>query len=109
MDLYDASMPHFASLKNLFISYTYRGFRTNIFIELFDNNDIFFCICHPLMHFKSSLSTLSCDSNDSNARLVVDEDANDKYRLERVKLVGTSPRYIRDLGLITRDNYDVIN
>ena len=31
----------------------------------------------------------------------MDEDDNDKFRLERVKPVGTSRGYIWDLGLIT--------
>ena len=46
----------------------------------------------------SSSSTLSRE-----LRLVVDEDDNDKFKLERVKPVGTSAGYIRDLRLLPKD------
>ena len=49
----DASKHHFPSVKNELISYI-QGFKINIFVELFNNNTIFF-ICHVIfIHYKST-------------------------------------------------------
>ena len=46
-----------------------------------NNNDIFFHLPPTLSH----LHPLQVENCDSNLRLVVDEDDNGKFRLERVK------------------------
>ena len=50
-------------------------------MELFLNNSIFFHLSPTLSHFHP----LQVENCDSNSRLVVDEDDNDKFRLETVK------------------------
>ena len=35
------------------------------------------------------------------------KDDNDNFRLERVKPVGTSPRYVLDLGLFSKDQSQI--
>ena len=57
------------------------GFRTKMFVELFNNYNIFFYLPLTSSHFHS-LQVMNCDSN---SRLVVDEGENGKIRLVRVK------------------------
>ena len=57
------------------------GFGTKMFLELFNNNNIFFHLSPTFSHFH----LLQVENFDSNSRLVVDEDDNGKFRLEMVK------------------------
>ena len=58
------------------------GFRTKIFVKLFNNYNIF-AYSPPT---PSHLHPLQVENCDSNSRLVVDEDNNRKFGLERVKM-----------------------
>ena len=60
---------HFAPLKNDSVSLKPMGFRTKMFMELFNNNDVFFAF---ITHLKSP-SSLQVENCDSNLRLVKDE------------------------------------
>ena len=74
--------PH-GALKHLFTSLKIDliiGFRTK-WTKLFNNNYIFFHLPPTSSHFHL-LQVVNCDRN---SRLVVDEDDNGKFRLERVK------------------------
>ena len=62
------------------------GFRTKMFLELFINNNIFFLLLPTSSHFHP----LQDENCGSNSRLVVDENDNGKFRLERVKLGPTA-------------------
>ena len=77
----DALKHHFSSLKNDLISYTY-GFQDENFPEIVKIKTIpFFSL--PL--FSNHLHPLQVENCDSNLRLLVEEDDNGKFRLERVK------------------------
>ena len=78
---HDALKHHFKSLKTDLIPTT-KGFKTNISRKLvYQYMVIFFNFQTPSSH----LHPLQVENCDSNSRLVVDEDDNDKFRLERVK------------------------
>ena len=57
------------------------GFRRKISMKLFYQHMAIFVIFSPT---PSHLHPLQVENCDSNSRLVVDEDDNDKFRLERV-------------------------
>ena len=57
------------------------AFGMTIFMELSDNNGIIF----HLPSTSSHLQPLQVENCDSNSRLVVDEDDNGKFRIERVE------------------------
>ena len=78
---HDASKHHFASVKNELITYT-RGFENDNFHETVL---IIAVIVLYLSPASSHLHSLQVENCDSNSRLVVDEDDNGKFRLERVK------------------------
>ena len=69
----------FASLKNASIYLRPMGFRRKIIMELFNN--IFF----HLRPTSSHLYSLQVENCDSNSWLVVDEDDNGKFKIERGK------------------------
>ena len=58
------------------------GFRPKISWNCFINNSFFFHLSPTSSHFYS----LQVENCDSNSRLVVDEDDNGKFRIERVNL-----------------------
>ena len=78
----DALKHHFTSLKTDFGFPTTKGFGTKISMKLvYQCMTIFF-------NFKTTLNQLhplQVENCDSNSRLVVDEDDNGKFRLERVE------------------------
>ena len=51
-------------------------------MEQFNNNNIFFSFA---THFKSFFHSLQVENCDSNSRLVVDENDNGKFKIEKVK------------------------
>ena len=61
------------------------GFRTKMFLELFNINNIFFSSATHFISLPSHFHPLQDENRDSNSRLVVDEDDNGKFRLKRVK------------------------
>ena len=78
---HDASKHHFASLKNDLI-YTWR-FWNEHFHATFQIITIYIFLHFPLTpRHLYPLQAMNCDSN---SQLVVDEDDNGKFRLERVK------------------------
>ena len=79
---HDALKHHFTSLKTDLISLQPRVSERKFPWNWFINEKIFFC------NFKTTsnhLHPLRVENCDSNSRLVVDEDDNSKFRLERVK------------------------
>ena len=60
---------------------TTKGFRTQISMKLDYQYMAIFCTFSPTSH---NLHRLQVENCDSNSRLVVDEDDNGKFRLERV-------------------------
>ena len=77
----DALKQHFTSLKNRFNFPTTKGFRREISMKVVYQYMTIFLIFKPhqiiFIHYKSRIAT-------AKSRLVVDEDDNDKFRLERV-------------------------
>ena len=76
----DASKYYFPSLNNDLISNTEPKFSTHYF----KNNDIFF----HLQLISTHPQPLQVENCGSNLRLVVDEDDNGEFRLERVKALN---------------------
>ena len=70
--------------ENRLNSRTARGLRKKIFMKLFYQ---YMTILVNLSPSSSHLNPLQVGNCDSNSRLVVDEDDNGKFRLERVKAV----------------------
>ena len=78
---HDALKHHFGSLKNDFIPRNLVVLERTFSWKCFKNNNIFFHLSPTSSH----LHTLQVENCDSNSRLIVDEDDNGKFRLERVK------------------------
>ena len=83
---HDALNHHFTSQKADLISFpTTKSFRMNIFMKLvYQYTAIFFSFSPTSSH----LRPLQVENCDSNSRLVVEEDDNDKFRLQRVKTLN---------------------
>ena len=82
---YDASRHHFASLKNDLLSW-----KLSISEKKISRKCLLITIY--LFHFSPTSNHLllpQVENCESNSRLVVDEDDKGKFRLERVKYVGT--------------------
>ena len=77
----DALNHHFASVKNDLISRDPLVLEQIIFKELFLKITYIFHLSPTSSH----LPPLQIENCESNSRLVVDEDDNGKFRLERVK------------------------
>ena len=88
LSLHNALQHHFTSLKRLNFPIT-KGFRTKISMKLFYQYMAIFINFLPTSNHLHQLQVENCDSN---SRLVVDEDDNGKFRLERIK--QTSPEYL---------------
>ena len=78
---HDALKHHFKSLKNDLISWNLVVLGRKFSRNCFKNNSIFF----HLPPTSSHLHPLQVENCDSNSRLVVGEDDDGKFRLERVK------------------------
>ena len=79
---HDASKHHFKSLKTHLICLQLWGFRTKISMKLvYQYMAIFFIFSLTSSH----LHLPQPENCSSNSRVVVDEDDNDEFRLERVK------------------------
>ena len=78
---HDALKHHFTSFENRFDFPPTKGFRRKINMKLFYQYKTIFL---PFLHTSSHLHSLQGENCDSNSRLVVDEDDNDEFRLERV-------------------------
>ena len=70
---------------------TAKGFRMKIPMILFYQYMAIFLHFSPT---STHLHPLQVENCDSNSRLVVDEDDNDKFRLERVKSLLNSDLYV---------------
>ena len=66
---------------------TIRGFRTKISMQLVY---LYMAIFFNFQTTSNHLHPLQVENCDSNSQLVVDEDDNGKFRLERVKIVKTN-------------------
>ena len=75
---HNALKHHFASMKNQLISWVLNEKFNELFLKI---NDIFFYLS-PISSHLHPLHVANCDSI---SRLVVDENNNGKFRLERVK------------------------
>ena len=93
LNSYDALKHHFTSLKNDLISGNLVVLERKFSWNCSENNSIFFL-------FFTFSSTTSREL-DSNSRLVVDENDNGKFRLQRVKvMLKTSNNWICCLWLL---------
>ena len=81
---HDVLKHHFTSLKTDLIFLQLRVLEWKFPWSCFSNMWQFSLIFHP-PQVTSQLHSLQGENYDSNSRLVVDEDDNGKYRLERVK------------------------
>ena len=79
---HDALKHYFAYLKNDLISWNLVVLERKLSWNCFKNNSICFHLSPTASHFHP----LQVENCDSNSRLVVDEDDNGKFRLERVKI-----------------------
>ena len=85
---HDASKHNFASLKNDLISWNLEVLERKFSWNCFKNNSIFFHLS-PTSTCLSHFHPLQAENCDSNSWLVVDEDDNGKFRLERVNSINT--------------------
>ena len=79
---HDALKHHSTPLKTYLIFFTAKGFRRQISSKLFHEYIVFFFNLPPISNHLHPLQVENCDSS---SRLVVDEDDNGKFRIERVK------------------------
>ena len=80
---HDAPNHHFASLKNGLVSYTWGFYNENFHGTVLIPLIIIISLFH-LPPTSSHFYPLQVENCDSNSRLVVDEDDNGKFSLERV-------------------------
>ena len=83
---HDALKHHFTSLKTDLI-FLPKGFGMKISMKLVYQYMVIFFNFSPTSNHLHPLQVENCDSN---SRLVVDEDDNGKFRLERVKARGST-------------------
>ena len=79
---HDALKHHFTSQKNRLNFHTTKGFRMKISMKLVYQYMVIFFNFSPTLNHLHPLQVENCDSN---SRLVVDEDDNGKFKLERIK------------------------
>ena len=89
---HDALKHHFTSLETDLTFLTTKGFRSNISMKLAYQYIVIFTFSLT----SNQLHPLHVENCDSNSRLVVDEDDNGKFKLERVNNLQTAfnPLYL---------------
>ena len=81
LSLHDALKYQFTSLKKILNFPTNKGFRTKISMKLVYQYMVIFFTFSPTSNHLHPLQVENCDSN---SQLVVDEDDNGKFRLQKV-------------------------